>query len=313
MSALAGPLIVACLLLVVAGVAKIHRPGATAAAAAALGLPSNAVLVRGLGVGELAVAVATMAFGGWWPVVVGAVYSGFAAFIVVAVRRGVESCGCLGQRSASPRHAHAALDAVLAVCAFAAVGIEPLPQVLADLSWRSAPLLVAVGATGGAALRLLAANGAVLPAAGVNRLPGQLHSTEIAGRTIHDEPVAIGLGGLDHPTLLAFLSTNCLTCRHFWVTFAEGFDPPDPAIELVIITKDADVENRTALRRLAPKRTRVIMSSQAWHDLDIAGSPAFLLVDGPSGSVSVRVIAESWPEVRAAIAGARTCDEQRSP
>ena len=88
-------------------------------------------------------------------------------------------------------------------------------------------------------------------------------------------------GGL---TLLAFLSTGCATCAGFW----EAFRQPDhlglPAgTRLVVVTKGPEREIPGEVASLAAPGLRVVMSSDAWTDYEVPGSPFFVLVDGRSG------------------------------
>ncbi len=123
---------------------------------------------------------------------------------------------------------------------------------------------------------------------------------DIAGAGLHDDVVVIGVAGVAHRTLLAFLSSSCLTCQAFWDAFAREADlglPPD--VRLVVVTQDAATESVSTIRRLAPARIPLVMSSAAWSDYAVPGSPYFALVDG----VTRRIIGEgtggTWDQVRA--------------
>ncbi len=91
-------------------------------------------------------------------------------------------------------------------------------------------------------------------------------------------------GGL---TLLAFLSSGCLTCADFWHTFRDGVSLPAGARE-VIVTRDLTEESLSKLRALAGGATLVVASTAAWQDYGVPGSPFFVLadVDHRSGSWS---------------------------
>ncbi len=54
---------------------------------------------------------------------------------------------------------------------------------------------------------------------------------DVAGVTPSGDAVVVGVTGATQPTLLAFLSSGCITCRHFWDTFAApaGLCPAAPA------------------------------------------------------------------------------------
>ena len=71
------------------------------------------------------------------------------------------------------------------------------------------------------------------------------------------------------------------------------------------MTKGEDEESISALRRIAPqRRSRSIMSSQAWADYEVPGSPYFLLIE--DGRVTGEGSGTTWQQVRgAARAGLR--------
>jgi hypothetical protein len=124
----AGPFAAACLVLAFAGLAKIRRPSAARAAAAAAGLPAWPLAVRGLGVLELAAATAGITFGG---AAAGAVAGLYLGLTVVAARLLARSpgtnCGCLGASDAPVSVGHVIVDSVAVVTALAAsLGDSPL-------------------------------------------------------------------------------------------------------------------------------------------------------------------------------------------
>jgi hypothetical protein len=121
-----GPLLVAALLLVPAGLAKIRRPAPTGLALARLGLPGSDPLVRVLGVVELVAAAVAVAIGGVAAVGVAVLYVGFAlisaAQVVRAARTGeAADCGCFGDDSAPVGWSHVVVNLLLAAGAVAAV------------------------------------------------------------------------------------------------------------------------------------------------------------------------------------------------
>jgi hypothetical protein len=140
-----------------------------------------------------------------------------------------------------------------------------------------------------------------LPRDGKGLGPG----ADLAGVGLRDDAVMIPVVGVQHRTLLAFLSSGCLTCRGFW----DAFDRPDaldlPAdVRLVVVTKDAAEESLHALRDLAPRDLAVVMSSAAWEQYDVPGSPYFALVDGPTGRVVGEGTGASWGQVQSLLAHA---------
>jgi hypothetical protein len=135
---------------------------------------------------------------------------------------------------------------------------------------------------------------------------------DIAGAGLHDDVVVVSVVGVAHRTLLAFLSSSCLTCQTFWETFARERELGLPAdVRLVVVTQDAAEESISTIRRLAPPQVPVVMSSAAWADYEVPGSPYFALVDG----VTRRIVGEgtgvTWEQVRALLdqAGADADDD----
>jgi hypothetical protein len=110
----------------------------------------------------------------------------------------------------------------------------------------------------------------------------------IAGTTLGGDAVALSFEGGGR-TLLAFLSSGCATCDEFWA----GLDAhalPGGA-RAVAVTKGPERESPSRLADVAPVRTPVIMSSRAWQDYGVPGSPYFVLVDG---DVKGEGTAASW-------------------
>jgi hypothetical protein len=120
---------------------------------------------------------------------------------------------------------------------------------------------------------------------------------EIAGRTLEGDAVVLSpAAGVD--TLVAFLSSGCMTCRTFW----DGLQPsarrslPGGA-RVIVVTKDAQLESPSRLRALAPSDVPVVMSSSAWESYGIPMSPYFVYVDGTSGRVRSEGAASAWDQV----------------
>ena len=108
--------------------------------------------------------------------------------------------------------------------------------------------------------------------------------------------VAVGTGA---STLLAFLSSGCLTCRGFWERFREAGAAGLPAgTRLVVLTQGAERESASAVRQLAGDGLDVVMSTSAWEGYEVPGSPYFVLVDGATGRVSGEGSATAWEQVQ---------------
>jgi hypothetical protein len=130
--------------------------------------------------------------------------------------------------------------------------------------------------------------------------PGEsvTEAKDITGVTPDDEAVAIGVVGGRAHTLVAFLSTGCLTCQTFWDAFKrpDRLGLPD-GTRLIVVTKSPNEESESGVRDLAPREVPVVMSSAAWDDYQVPGSPYFVHVDGPAGKVVGEGSASSWQQV----------------
>ncbi len=171
--------------LVVAGLAKLARPGPAADLLARLGLPARLGLVRLAGLAECALGAAALAVGdsdpapvallveaaGWpWPLhggarsvlaaAVGGLYAVFAFVVLRARRLGAPSCGCLGRAGGPPSLSQAAVDLVFAAAALIASTAQPgLTSTPLEVLEHVNPLLFipAVGVIAGLALAVLSA------------------------------------------------------------------------------------------------------------------------------------------------------------
>jgi hypothetical protein len=126
--AAAGPFAAACLLLVLAGAAKIYRPRGTRPAATALGLPASPAAVRTLGAIELGVAAVGVAIGGTAAWAVAAMYLALAiAAWRLRVRSPGTACGCLGVSDTPVTATHVIVDfAAVAAALLASPAGSPL-------------------------------------------------------------------------------------------------------------------------------------------------------------------------------------------
>ncbi|MCB0976120.1 MAG: hypothetical protein KDB02_01560 [Acidimicrobiales bacterium] len=119
------------------------------------------------------------------------------------------------------------------------------------------------------------------------------------------EAVTLRVTGVGHDTIVAFLSSGCVTCQRFW----EAFRKPrklalPPGTRLVVVTKGADAESESAVAKLAPSGVTTIMSTQAFTDYDVPGSPYFVQVHGPSGKVRGEGTGPDWDQVRSMLSQA---------
>jgi hypothetical protein len=118
-------------------------------------------------------------------------------------------------------------------------------------------------------------------------LPSERSSSSahaVAGVTPTGDALAIGVTGVDQYTLLAFLSSGCSTCRGFWEAFRAPGGPGLPeGVRLVVVTKGPELEVPAEVAANASPRVPVVMSTDAWSDYEVPGSPFFVLVDGSAG------------------------------
>jgi hypothetical protein len=99
-------------------------------------------------------------------------------------------------------------------------------------------------------------------------------------------------------TLLAFLSSGCLSCQAFWDEFRGDYELPTPDTRTVIITKGPGSESPAKLQELAPARVPLLMSDDVWDTFKVPMTPYFLMVDG-DGMVIGEGAASGWQHLLA--------------
>jgi hypothetical protein len=138
-------------------------------------------------------------------------------------------------------------------------------------------------------------------------------AVDVAGVGLRDDAVSIPVAGVQHRTLLAFLSSGCLTCRGFWDAFARSDTLGLPAdVRLVVVTKDAAEESVRTLRDLAAPDLAVVMSNAAWERYAVPGSPYFALVDGASARVVGEGTGATWAQVQSLLVHATGDEDDRA-
>lgn len=115
--------VVAAMLGIGAGLAKLWSPHTAVAAMRSVGLPSNATVVRLGSLAEGAVAVGALVSPSWIPRALLALsYGALALFVAALLRAGVATdCGCFGTGGGPTGRRHLVLDAALCVGAAASV------------------------------------------------------------------------------------------------------------------------------------------------------------------------------------------------
>jgi hypothetical protein len=115
------------------------------------------------------------------------------------------------------------------------------------------------------------------------------------------EIVSVRTVGVEHDTVLAFLSSGCEGCVGFWHELAAGGVDFGPA-RLLVVAKDAAEESTSALAGLCPPGVDLLLSSQAWADFDVPGSPYVVVADGHTGRIKGEGSGTSFSQVGALIA-----------
>jgi len=121
---------------------------------------------------------------------------------------------------------------------------------------------------------------------------------DISGMTPEGAQRAVGVVGARHTTMLAFLSSGCLTCANFWEAFGQQhLRFPGEDTRLVIVTRGPEAESAAAITAKAPHGVTTVMSSEAWDRYGVPITPYFVLVDGPSGRIAGEGAAANWRQL----------------
>lgn len=157
----------------------------------------------------------------------------------------------------------------------------------------------------GAGLDPLNPSGARSPSA-VNTVPGTIsslamtgrsHAHDVIGETIDGDDFAMAVVGASFNTIIAFLSSGCLTCATFWKAFSDPQIQLPDNTRLVVVAKGRQDESVSTLKAVAPTGAPTVLSTQTWNAYAIQGSPFFVLVHGPSGRIIGEGSAASWKQV----------------
>jgi hypothetical protein len=108
---------------------------------------------------------------------------------------------------------------------------------------------------------------------------------DIEGVSLRGEIVSVRTVAVPHDTVLAFLSASCEGCAGFWHELAEGGWTAPPGSRLLVVTKSAEAESPSVLSQLCPPEVDLVLSSQAWTDYSVPGSPYLVVTDGRTGRV----------------------------
>jgi hypothetical protein len=149
-----------------------------------------------------------------------------------------------------------------------------------------------------------AAQGDLVPAAPAIGGSQVTTAGPISGTTLHGDSVTLSFGPGSPMSLIAFLTSGCTSCAPLWAGLHEARDLASLAPRIAVVTHDPTRESPTRLERLAPAGTEVIMSSTAWADYAVPGSPHFVLTDG-AGGILGRGSALSWAQLQTMVADAQ--------
>jgi len=128
---------------------------------------------------------------------------------------------------------------------------------------------------------------------------------DLTGRDAQGGATVVRVAGVAHDTVLLFLSSGCQTCAAFWQALADRSQIHLPrSTRLVVVTKDAAEESPSELAELRPPGLDIVMSSRAWADYAVPGSPYVVSVEGASGTVDGEGTGLSWEQVARLLAQA---------
>lgn len=117
--------------------------------------------------------------------------------------------------------------------------------------------------------------------------------TQLVGTDPRGAPRTIGLEHGSGNTLLAFLSSGCVSCQGFWEELGRDHDTPTPDTRVVVVTKGAQSESPSRIGELAPQDVPLVMSDDVWDQFRVPLTPYFLLIDG-QGRVLGEGSAATW-------------------
>lgn len=123
-------------------------------------------------------------------------------------------------------------------------------------------------------------------------------AVDIRGVDPAGAPTVVPLEATGRPTLVAFLSTSCGICVGIWERLRDGaLADAAPGVTPVVVTKDEAVEDVERIRGLTSSALPVVLSSEAWDDYEVPGSPYVLLVSAAPGSVVTEGAPTRWEDV----------------
>lgn len=141
------------------------------------------------------------------------------------------------------------------------------------------------------------------PALDAGRIPDEgtalsASALDITGESPTGDALSISLAASPR-TLLAFLSSGCLTCRELWTTIDSEGQPSLRKLgaRLVVVGKSPSEESPAALADIEATSAPTVLSSAAWAHFGVPVSPYFVLVDGHERRVIGEGAGRSWAQV----------------
>ena len=124
-------------------------------------------------------------------------------------------------------------------------------------------------------------------------------ATDLEGTAPDGSAVHVAVTGVEHTTLLAFLTTGCELCLGFWEALADPAqrDQVGDDVRIVAVCQGEQSDMPSLVARLAPVGITTLMSPAAWDAYQVPVAPFFALVDGPSGQVIGEGAAPSWSQL----------------
>ena len=141
----------------------------------------------------------------------------------------------------------------------------------------------------------------VRPPAPAGSLDAFAAAHDISGESLDGEVVGARIVDVEHDTLLLFLSSGCSSCEVFWSELARPVPLPS-GTRLLVVAQGPREESVSDLAAMAPPGVDVVLSTEAWRDYEVPGSPHVVFVDGHSGRIRGEGTGQSLGQVAALLA-----------
>lgn len=141
------------------------------------------------------------------------------------------------------------------------------------------------------------ADGVIEPAHQIEGRDEWAESHDVDGITLRGEIVTVRTVGVPQDTIIAFLSSSCEGCTGFWQELADRAWAVPSGSRLLVVSKGPDEESPSVLEQLCPPDVDLVMSSQAWVDFAVPGSPYLVVADGRTGRVKGEGSGSSFSQV----------------